>query len=690
MSKGFRTVYLKDKKISNLEELKSLLSENPTNETKIIRYFYNNLNVNWEIYIKPYLNGLQPDMILMREDTGIITIRFDKENPTGIGPENHLELIQREIRTVLCPSCYDSFLKDWPPEVGEYEKKLFLPVITSCIISTEQNSSEMEEKYEKFADKSITAKDYHRLISKDDLQIKDVKKNIPFLQYDGRSTKMNSQIYKELKFWLMPYESMFEESNYFSLATMQPLALDKTQEQLTKERTASGFRKIKGPAGSGKTNILSFRALNCSLESKSVLFLTQNRSLIPYLMNCIFRAIKSKKEEFLISKDRGSIRYDHFYSFAYKISKLLDWQNIEGELRNVSNFLENNDEFSRVEVGDEMLRDIQAKKLTNPKLFEKLSFDVILVDEFQDWLKHEWLIAKEFLKEGGEMVAAGDATQDVLGTDAKTNFDEPHALQGYGLPSRWRELQTSYRLPYDYVPLMESFLKEFLPEKGVMIPENRQRDAFTETYVDWIMVRDEKESLDQIIFEIEHFKSEEDISNLLFLADSNMSGYIVLSELINRRTLREDEITHTFPYHGPKLSNIDFRKAHKGIFTKNGMKDKNSGRFYSIYNEEARIRNRSGFFVQRNTLKASTIRNFKGLEAKNIIFQINKKNDDETNEEYFTEVYTGLSRLASVADLDESKGQYFSGIKVICSEPMFGEYSKTWKNFAKKEIVPDF
>ena len=82
--------------------------------------------------------------------------------------------------------------------------------------------------------------------------------------------------------------------------------------------------------------------------------------------------------------------------------------------------------------------------------------------------------------------------------------------------------------------------------------------------------------------------------------------------------------------------------------------------------------------------------NFKGLEAKNIIFQINKMNDEEDKEEYFTEVYTGLSRLASVADLDESKGQYFSGIKVICSEPMFAEYSKSWKNFAKKEISPDF
>ena len=68
------------------------------------------------------------------------------------------------------------FLKDWPPEVGEYEKKLFSSCNYILHNLNRANSSEMEEKYEKFADKSITAKDYHRLISKDDLQIKDVKK----------------------------------------------------------------------------------------------------------------------------------------------------------------------------------------------------------------------------------------------------------------------------------------------------------------------------------------------------------------------------------------------------------------------------------------------------------------------------------------------------------------------------------
>ena len=30
-----------------------------------------------------------------------------------------------------------------------------------------------------------------------------------------------------------------------------------------------------------------------------------------------------------------------------------------------------------------------------------------------------------------------------------------------------------------------------------MIPENRQRDAFTETYVNWVMVKDYNESIDK-------------------------------------------------------------------------------------------------------------------------------------------------------------------------------------------------
>jgi hypothetical protein len=677
-----RTIYFDDKKIFDLKELGTLLSHHGEAAKKIVRYFLINLKPEWEIYIKPYLNGLEPDIVLLRKDTGIIIVRFDKDNPTGLKADEHLNLIEYQIRSVFCPSCYDLDVKmNWPPVTGEYEKQLFLPVITSCIVSTKLDSVQMENKFQDIMkNKSSNAREYFRLISKEKLEKNNIGIDIPFLKYDGKSKKMNGDIYNELRHWLLPYQSMFEEGNFFSLVSMQPLVLDKAQEKLTLERTSSGFRKIKGPAGSGKTNILAFRALNCSLEKKSVLFLAQNRSLVPYLMNCIFRAIKTKREVFLKIKERGRIRYDHFYSFAYKISKFLEWGNEFGELRNVQNFLEINEEITREQVGKAMLEDIKKKKAENPLPLEALMFDVILVDEFQDWLKYEWLIAKEFLKDKGEMIAAGDATQDILGTGAKVNFDELNALKGYGLPSRWRELETSYRLPYDYVPLMEGFIKEFLPKKGSMIPENFQRDAFTETYVNWIMVQDKKESFDRTIQEIKNFKSKNNIASLLYLADSNVNGYILINELVRQGIIEEKEITHTFPYPGPiKNTNHDFSKMNKS-FWKNFALD------------SVRVRNRSGFFVQRNAMKASTINNFKGLEAKNIIYQINNKPEDMDYEDYFTRIYTGLSRLASVADLNYSEGHNFSGITVICSEPMFDEYSKTWKNKYEfsTEKLPDF
>ena len=67
-------------------------------------------------------------------------------------------------------------------------------------------------------------------------------------------------------------------------------------------------------------------------------------------------------------------------------------------------------------------------------------------------------------------------------------------------------------------------------------------------YVNWVMVKDYNESIDKSLEAIKEFKTKDNISNLLFLADSNPSGYIILSELINQGIIDESEVTHTFPY----------------------------------------------------------------------------------------------------------------------------------------------
>ena len=684
-----KTVFLKERKISEINVLRKEISNFGKNTEEIVRFFFNKLDSEWEFYIKPHLNGLNPDMIMLKKTTGIIVVRFDSESSSAMKAEEHLELTQAQIRTVYCPSCIN--FQD--PKQLNFRESLFLPVITSCIISNNLNEIELKKKYKKFADKSATAKAYFPLISKECMSRKDIKEIIPMLKHDGKSKKMNQEIFDELRFWLMSYESIFKE-NLFAASSIAPLVLDKTQKALTLERTASGYRKIKGPAGSGKTNILAGRALNCSLENKSVFFVTQNRSLVPYLMECVFRAIKNDIDLFTKIQNRGNISYLHFYAFASRINyQLLDQLGLGVRISGLLN------KATFESTATELLDNIRKAKSEYPSLIEEFKYDVILVDEFQDWQKLEWLIVKEFLKENGEMVAAGDATQDIYSTGAKTNFDEPHALKGYGLPSRWRELNASYRLPYDYVPLMEEFIKEFLPHKGVMIPENRTRDAFTDTYVEWIMVKDNEASIDACVDAIKEFKAKDNLSNLLFLADSNPSGYIVLSELIKRNLINENELTHTYPYFGPTKALVevhDFRKKKK-TFWEPIYKSKRKGALRpeeefqeSFHSEEMRIRNRSGFFIQRNKLKASNIQNFKGLEAKNIIFQINPPDENQSHEEYFTEIYTGLTRLASVADLDASTGQFISGIKVICSEVMFRDYSKTWQEVKSSSHLPDF
>ena len=95
----------------------------------------------------------------------------------------------------------------------------------------------MKNKFNSFSKKSST-KDYYRLISKENL-IKKHQTEYSISQIRRNINQMKGVIFTELKHWLMPYESMFEVGNYFSLVTMQPLVLDKIQEKLTQERTSS-------------------------------------------------------------------------------------------------------------------------------------------------------------------------------------------------------------------------------------------------------------------------------------------------------------------------------------------------------------------------------------------------------------------------------------------------------------------
>ncbi|WP_305811694.1 hypothetical protein [Photobacterium leiognathi] len=66
------------------------------------------------------------------------------------------------------------------------------------------------------------------------------------------SSYMSAELYQDLKNWLI--EPDFSESQ------RQPIELDKIQRSLATSRTKTGYRRIRGSAGSGKSLVLAARA----------------------------------------------------------------------------------------------------------------------------------------------------------------------------------------------------------------------------------------------------------------------------------------------------------------------------------------------------------------------------------------------------------------------------------------------
>ena len=117
---------------------------------------------------------------------------------------------------------------------------------------------------------------------------------------------MRPELAADLRGWL--------EEPDFARMQREPLKLDAEQRKLITDWPAPGYRRVKGPAGSGKSVVLAARAAIRADTEKTVLILTFNITLWHYLKDLIVRALH---------KPAGlrSIIFDHFHQFC-KIAAL--------------------------------------------------------------------------------------------------------------------------------------------------------------------------------------------------------------------------------------------------------------------------------------------------------------------------------------------------------------------------------
>jgi len=623
-----------------LDQIDKLKTPLTSGEKLVLDIFLEYLPKDWEIYIQPHLNGLRPDFVLLNPKVGIAVYEVKDWNLDAM--KYSVKKTQFGLHKLMAEKDGISFSvqKDNPVEKIKIYKdeihNLYCPrteqfagyaLITAGIIFPFSETSLIETLFRPFrSDYSMdTFPNYYPIVGKDIIESKNINKIFPESVRESSSV-MNEKTARDLKNWLIEPE--------FSTEQREILKPNPKQSELIKTRTSTGYRKIKGPAGSGKSLVIAARASQAISEGKSVLVVTYNITLINYLMDLSVRWPRGD------ASTRENITWLNFHYWCKRVC--LDTGHREDYNKLWKDIPENLSWEPGIQRNDEIAEDVLSndlpslvdKILTGPDKKETEHFDVILVDEGQDMKLEWWNCLRKVIKEGGEMVLAADTTQDIY---EKVQYWTDEKMIGSGLVGGWNELDISYRMPDEMILQSGKFAKTFLPPGSVDIPQSLpgQREFFT--MLKWVQITPGN-ACDIISDEIIQIAKHADpkiiaMSDITFLSADRRIGKAVIDKLATKNI----KFLHTFDEN-----------------TTNSRRQK------------------IGFFKGSAKLKATTIHSFKGWESKIIVLYTGTNWSNKSR----ALIYTGLTRL--------KKSDVGSYITVINSLPELREYGRQWPDYIEK------
>lgn len=569
-----------------IEELAGLPTPLTPGESRVLDFFRGHLPAGWEVYVQPHLNGLCPDFVLLHPRNGIAVYEvkdwdldavdyfFSGTPPTLHGrrdgrafslasrdPVAKAEAYKKEIHELYCPSL--------SPKTG-------FGVITAGVIFP---FASRKKTYDLFGlpYKEWLSHKQNPLCSHEDFELESLQTVFPFSE--RHSYCMNENIAAELRSWLV-------EPNV-SIEQRRPLELDSRQRGLVTSRTQTGFRRIKGPAGSGKSLVLAARAAELANEGKTVLVATFNITLLNYLRDLAVRW------------RRGKAIVDH-----------ITWLNFHQWCRRIVLEAGEHDRYRRLWKDNDQERDHVFNKKMAEVVLELYrrggavlpKYDAILVDEGQDYRLSWWIALRAARKNDGEMLLVADPTQDLYAT-ARAWTERAMVEAGFSGP--WTTLEASYRLPPGFIPLVRDFAKRFLPEDELQtLPRPAQGElTLARTDLRWCQVTPDRAE-DACVAEILNLpRSAGGIpwADITFLCSTKAFGLNVVSRLKGHGV----RVLHTF--YGPS--------------------------------EERR--RKLAFFKGAPMVKATTIHSFKGWESRALVVHLG----DLPNKRSKAAAYAALTRL---------------------------------------------
>lgn len=631
-------------------------------EEEVFNFFNEHLAEGWEIYIQPHMNGLRPDFVLVHEAVGIVTVEVKDWNLQAMeyeleetndgdapilfstkngqrfvnnrhNPFNQANLYRQEVLNLYCPSFVD-------------DPKGSVRLVSSLVIFTRAERKEVIDIFRpalryynipEFYNEHLQA-DHCAFAGADDFSGNNILSLHPFFSYQNRSG-MRPQIAADLRHWLVEPD--------VSAMQRRKLPLSPRQEELVLTRNQKLHRKIKGPAGSGKSLVLAARAAQLCLEKKDVLIVAFNITLLNYLEDLAVRWPEPGRAPI-----RQYLQKLNFHSWCKRIAMEAGaeasysdfWKKHFEAEEQKKNSRGGKDEAKRLEqLLDEQMAIFMQRIITRHS-YKLECYDAILVDEGQDFNPTWWNCLRALLKPDGEMILAADETQDIY---EKGKLWTDDSMGGCGLSRNWIRLDNSFRIPNQLLPLLKDFADRFIPEKTVDLPDAQQdlgQELTQDCSLKWRQTHGNNivTACYEEVLRIAQIK----LPSIVPFADVMVavSNRALGIALINRLLKDDIKVTHTFdmdadPGSGKAADNRQERR--KKLF---------------FYKGDARV-------------KITTIHSLKGLESRSLVLCLDHLNPTLSGKL----LYTGLTRL--------KRSDEGSHLCVVSSVNELANYGRQWPEF---------
>lgn len=560
---------------------------------RVYNHISRNMSAYDRVYLKPEMGGDTPDLVIVRRWKGIVVMNvfeedlgncyYDKERNfvcDGVPTASPLSTVIGYCENILTEKSSTLLRNAIKEKNGWYAVRpaVWFPDAPKAQLDRVFNTDNEKVK-DKIKVLILGAEDFNKNV----LDVLDLRRS---------RSSFTDEAYYEFINQLKTCWHTFRDGDP---------SLKLRPEQATLAKSIEGrWQKIKGVAGSGKTQVLASRAVNCQLRTgEDILILTYNVTLVNYIRYRIGRI----PADFLWNKFTISNYHRFFVSQARNHHIKMNFTCFE----NVDFF-----EFEK----DNLQK-----------------YSAILIDEVQDY-QYSWLkiLEKYFLADNGEFIVFGDLKQNIYRRKPDDNKEIHTPISG-----QWnKSLNTGMRFDNPRIAsLAMSFQRYFFPDQVTDDIQTQLEFGFAS-----------ERELFYKTFSANTPATEMADACLKLVSDNNLDigRTVILSQTFP--LLRAIEQHIRISQGCSCMTTFETQEVYDNLLAENDGNTKTEHFVESI--KKVRDNKKLHFTMDTVLLKISSIHSYKGWDAENVILIIQQEIDRDDREEEIMAmpelVYTAITR----------------------------------------------